>query len=89
MIIFIVKRGTSKYSRALAAILRSGHTRILLNSPSATGMVRYAAMVLWYPIKLGAILLFEVGPLTSLCCSTVTLQDFGGMICCILAEENC
>jgi hypothetical protein len=62
MIIFIVKRGTSEHSRALAAILRSGHTHMLLNSPSATGMVGYAAMVLWYPIKLVAILLFDDGP---------------------------
>jgi hypothetical protein len=84
MIIFIVKRGTSKYSRALEAILGSGHTRILLTSPSATGMVGYVAMVLWYPTKLVAILLFD-----GLCCSTVMLQDFRCMTCCILAESTC
>jgi hypothetical protein len=52
------KRGTSEYSRALAAILWSRHTRILQISPSATGMVGYAALVLWFPIKFVAILLF-------------------------------
>jgi hypothetical protein len=62
MIIFVAKRGTSEHSRALAARLGSGHTHILLNSPSATGMVGYAAMVLWYPIKLVAILPFDEGP---------------------------
>jgi hypothetical protein len=56
------KRGTSEYSRALAAILWSRHTHILQISPSATGMVRYAVLVLWYPIKLVAILLFGEVP---------------------------
>jgi hypothetical protein len=55
-------RGTSEYSRALAAILWSGHTCILHVSPSATGMVGYAALVLWYPKKLVAILLFDEVP---------------------------
>jgi hypothetical protein len=62
MIIFVIESGTSEHSRALAAILRSGHTHILLTSPFATGMVGYAAMVLWYPRELVAILLFDEVP---------------------------
>jgi hypothetical protein len=50
-------------------------------------MVGYAAMVLWYPIKLVAILLFDEGPLTSYvavrwCCR------IWGLICYILAVND-
>jgi len=52
------ERGTSEYSRALAAILCGRLSRILQYSPSASGMVWYAALVLWYNGKLVAFLPF-------------------------------
>jgi hypothetical protein len=68
------KRGTSEYSRALAAILWSGHTNILHVSPPATGMVGYAALVLWHPWNLSQSYCLMRSP-DVLCCSELQMSQ--------------